>query len=164
MATSVVSDAPVMLLDEPTTGLTLAESQWLLSQLHTFRDQTRVVVLHEFSDFVLTVCDRLIFTVGGRVVFNGHPSDLMRFVHSVRRDNSNDSSRIARRRSVLNLRWMHLSSFLISHLLGTESVAGCRQKWVTSWLVFSLPGRPGLWWFPQRPCTREADRALYRDS
>ncbi|KAH0479077.1 MAG: hypothetical protein KVP17_003938 [Porospora cf. gigantea B] len=75
-----MTGAGICLLDEPTTGLSVQEANWILSGIAKYDDHTRVCVLHEFSDFVLNVTDRIIFLIGGSVVFNGSPRDLSLFV------------------------------------------------------------------------------------
>ncbi|KAH0472871.1 MAG: uncharacterized protein KVP18_001367 [Porospora cf. gigantea A] len=83
VATSLMTGADICLLDEPTTGLSVQEANWLLSGIAQHDERTRVCVLHEFSDFVLNVTDRIVFLIGGSVVFDGSPRNLSLFVNGL---------------------------------------------------------------------------------
>jgi excinuclease UvrABC ATPase subunit len=73
----------VIVLDEPTTGLHLADIQKLLILLDTMVDEGRTVVVIEHNQAVMAHADWIIDmgpgagNAGGRVVYEGTPADLV---------------------------------------------------------------------------------------
>jgi ABC-type branched-subunit amino acid transport system ATPase component len=73
---AVVAEQPrLMLLDEPTTGLDLAEVVKLSSLLAEMREggTTLVIVAHDVG-FVMRLCDQIYVLAEGCVLFHGEPS------------------------------------------------------------------------------------------
>jgi branched-chain amino acid transport system ATP-binding protein len=69
----------LMLLDEPTTGLDLRETEQLLDLLRDQRDAgtTILLVAHDVR-FVMRLCDHIYVLSEGRVLFDGLPADVQR--------------------------------------------------------------------------------------
>lgn len=84
LATHLADDAPVVVLDEPTTGLHLADVDQLLGLLDRMVDSGKTVVVIEHHQAVMAHADWLIDLGpgaghdGGRVVFEGTPAELVR--------------------------------------------------------------------------------------
>jgi excinuclease UvrABC ATPase subunit len=83
LATHMGTDASVYVLDEPTTGLHLADLQHLLALLDRLVDSGKSVIVIEHHLAVMAHADWLIDMGpgaghdGGRVVFEGTPADLV---------------------------------------------------------------------------------------
>lgn len=83
LATNMAESAGIYVLDEPTTGLHLADVQQLLTLLDTLVDSGKTVVVIEHHQAVMAHADWVIDlgpgagTDGGRVVFCGTPADLV---------------------------------------------------------------------------------------
>ena len=73
---AVLVEAPaLMLLDEPTTGLDVAEVATLLGALAQVRDSgTTIVVIAHDVGFVMDLCDHVYVLAEGRVLAEGAPS------------------------------------------------------------------------------------------
>ena len=73
---AVVAERPrLMLLDEPTTGLDIAETVQLAEVLEAARaDGTTVVVVAHDVEFVMRVCDHIYVLAEGRLLFDGPPA------------------------------------------------------------------------------------------
>jgi excinuclease UvrABC ATPase subunit len=84
LATHMAEDGGVYVLDEPTTGLHLADLQQLLGLLDRLVDSGKSVIVIEHHQAVMAHADWLIDLGpgaghdGGRIVFEGTPQDLVR--------------------------------------------------------------------------------------
>ena len=84
LATHMTEKAGVYILDEPTTGLHLADIEHLLSLLDRLVDSGRSVIVIEHHQAVMAHADWIIDLgpgaghEGGRIVFEGAPADLVR--------------------------------------------------------------------------------------
>ena len=79
IAQALAQDAPVMLMDEPTTHLDLrhvVDALQLVSALARTQDKAVVVVFHDLN-LAATSCDRLYALDGGRVVAQGTPREVL---------------------------------------------------------------------------------------
>lgn len=79
IALALAQDAPLMLLDEPTTFLDLAHQidvLDLLARLNRERDRTVVAVLHDLN-LACRYADHLIAMRNGRIEVEGAPSDVV---------------------------------------------------------------------------------------
>jgi len=83
LATRLADEGAVYVLDEPTTGLHLADVEQLLGLLDRLVDAGRSVIVIEHSQAVMAHADWIIDLgpgaghEGGRVVFEGTPADLV---------------------------------------------------------------------------------------
>lgn len=77
IARAMIRDAPVLLLDEPATGLDAASKQRVLEPMRRLmRGRTTLVISH---DLLTTAnCDQILFLTRGRVSETGSHSELMR--------------------------------------------------------------------------------------
>ncbi len=93
LAQALAQDAPVLLLDEPTTHLDIrhvVEVHRLVRELADARGTAVLAVLHDLT-LAAAVCDRLVVMADGRVVAVGAPQDvitreLLRSVYGVTAD------------------------------------------------------------------------------
>jgi ATP-binding cassette subfamily B protein/ATP-binding cassette subfamily C protein LapB len=70
LARAMMSDAPILILDEPTTGLDVGLEKQLVEHLDTtLEDKTVVVITHRFA--ALELVDRVILIHDGKVVADG---------------------------------------------------------------------------------------------
>jgi len=77
LARVLLSDAPVVVLDEPTTGLDTGLERRLVERLSkTLHDKTLIVVTHRFA--ALDLVDRLIVVDKGRIVLDGPKAEVLR--------------------------------------------------------------------------------------
>jgi branched-chain amino acid transport system ATP-binding protein len=77
---AVLVEAPeLMLLDEPTTGLDVAEVATLLTALANVRDNgTTILVIAHDVGFVMDLCDHVYVLAEGRVLAEGPPAAVQR--------------------------------------------------------------------------------------
>jgi len=78
LARALASDAPILLMDEPTAALDVGEGLSVLRLIRTLaaRKHTVVVVLHDLAD-ARTTTDRAILLKEGRVVEKGDTEDVV---------------------------------------------------------------------------------------
>ncbi len=70
LARAMMSDAPILILDEPTTGLDVGLEKQLVKHLdETLQDKTLIVITHRFA--ALELVDRVILVNEGKVVADG---------------------------------------------------------------------------------------------
>ena len=83
LATRLTDSEPIVVLDEPTTGLHLADTSRLIDMMHGLVDAGRTVVAIEHNMAVMAAADWIIDvgpgagSHGGTVVFEGTPADLI---------------------------------------------------------------------------------------
>jgi iron complex transport system ATP-binding protein len=92
LAQALAQDAPVLLLDEPTTHLDIGHVADLLGTVHRLAEEGRAVlaVFHDLN-LASATCDRLIMLSGGRVAAEGLPervvtAQTLRTVYGVEAD------------------------------------------------------------------------------
>ena len=75
---ALVQEAPLLLLDEPTTSLDIGRQQQVLELVATLREQSELTVVCAMHDITLAAqyADRLVVLAGGRVVAAGTPSEI----------------------------------------------------------------------------------------
>jgi branched-chain amino acid transport system ATP-binding protein len=73
---SLTSEPKLLLLDEPTTGLTADESADLINMIRNFKtDITLLVIAHDL-DLVFTLCDRIMVLHYGQITAEGSPEEI----------------------------------------------------------------------------------------
>ena len=83
LARSLMSDAPVMILDEPTTGLDVGLEKRLVAHLDTtLKEKTLIVITHRFA--ALELVDRVIVVNEGRIVADGEKEQVLKMLSSAK--------------------------------------------------------------------------------
>jgi len=81
LARALMSDAPIMILDEPTTGLDVGLEKKLVKHLDTtLEDKTLIVITHRFA--ALELVDRVIVVDGGKIVADGEKKMILEMLRS----------------------------------------------------------------------------------
>jgi iron complex transport system ATP-binding protein len=78
LARALVQEAPLLLLDEPTTSLDIGRQQQALELVAALREQRELTVVSAMHDITLAAqyADRLVVLAGGRVVADGQPDEI----------------------------------------------------------------------------------------
>jgi iron complex transport system ATP-binding protein len=79
LARALAQQAPVLLLDEPTTGLDVGHQQQVLELVDTLRDHLDLTVVSAMHDLTLAgqFADQLVLLDGGRVAAAGPPATVL---------------------------------------------------------------------------------------
>ncbi len=79
LARALAQQAPVLLLDEPTTGLDVGHQQQVLELVDTLRDDLDLTVVSALHDLTLAgqFADQLVLLDGGRVAAAGPPAAVL---------------------------------------------------------------------------------------
>ena len=78
LATATLHDPPLLLLDEPTTGLDPQSRRQFWSKIEAMRDSGRAVLLTTHSmEEAHAVCDRIAIIDHGRILVTGPPQDIV---------------------------------------------------------------------------------------
>ena len=83
IATELLADPHIICLDEPTTGLDSATSLQLammLNKLAIEKNKTILCTVHQPSDDMLNIWDRLILMGNGKVIYSGDIDDLSKYM------------------------------------------------------------------------------------
>jgi energy-coupling factor transport system ATP-binding protein len=78
LATILVAQPPVLLLDEPTTAMDLAAQEKLRGILRGMKGSTTIVVTDTHLDFALGISDRIVVLEEGKILFDGTPATILR--------------------------------------------------------------------------------------
>ena len=79
LACVMVEHRPLLLLDEPTTGLDVNEIDRLLKVIRELRaNGTALLVVAHDVKFTMTACDHVYVLAEGRLLFDGIPADVQR--------------------------------------------------------------------------------------
>lgn len=74
IARGLLSDAPIVILDEPTAALDPANEKLLLDSLKTSRQRLNIVIAHRIR--TIEQADRILFLDQGKIIESGTPSEL----------------------------------------------------------------------------------------
>ncbi len=79
LARALVQEAPVLLLDEPTTGLDVGHQQQVIELVDGLRAQRELTVISSMHDLTIAgqFADQLVLLSGGRVVASGEAVDVL---------------------------------------------------------------------------------------
>jgi ABC-2 type transport system ATP-binding protein len=78
LATATIHNPPLLLLDEPTTGLDPQSRRHLWDRIEAMRDTGRSILLTTHSmEEASAVCDRVAIIDHGKIIVTGSPSDLV---------------------------------------------------------------------------------------
>ncbi|MEL7472633.1 MAG: ABC transporter ATP-binding protein [Planctomycetota bacterium] len=78
LASALVHDPPVLILDEPTNGLDPAQVRELRALIRELAQERTMLISSHVLDEIERVCDRVVMLVGGRVRADGAPDALLR--------------------------------------------------------------------------------------
>lgn len=78
LATILVAQPPVLLLDEPTTAMDLSAQEKLSGILRGMKGHTTIVMTDTQLDFALGICDRILVLERGEILFDGTPTAFFR--------------------------------------------------------------------------------------
>jgi energy-coupling factor transport system ATP-binding protein len=78
LATILVAQPPVLLLDEPATALDMTAQEMLRGILRSMKGKTSIVLTDTQLDFALGVCDQIIVLDEGAILFDGRPAAFLR--------------------------------------------------------------------------------------
>lgn len=78
LAKALIGNAPLMILDEPTTGLDAQGHAFLIEQIRKSRLEGRTVILttHDMHDAEL-LCDKVVIIDRGEIIADGSPAELI---------------------------------------------------------------------------------------
>ncbi len=76
LARALVSEPELLLLDEPASGLSTAETDDLAKRLRALTDKTAVVLVEHHMDLVMEVCDEVVVLDFGEVIATGPPDEI----------------------------------------------------------------------------------------
>ncbi|WP_309297290.1 ABC transporter ATP-binding protein [Lolliginicoccus levis] len=79
LARALAQDAPLLLLDEPTTALDISHQQDVLELVDELRRQRGLTVVSTMHDLSIAAqyADRMVLLAGGAVVASGRPSEIL---------------------------------------------------------------------------------------
>ena len=79
LARALAQEAPVLLLDEPTTALDLGHQQRVLELIDALRGERQLTVISAMHDLTLAgqYADRVLLLVGGQIVAEGAPDAVL---------------------------------------------------------------------------------------
>ena len=79
LARALVQEAPVLLLDEPTTALDLGHQQHVLELVDELRRERRLAVVSAMHDLTLAAqfAERLVLMSGGTIALEGSPREVL---------------------------------------------------------------------------------------
>jgi iron complex transport system ATP-binding protein len=79
LARALAQEAPILLLDEPTTALDLGRQQQALELVHTMREGSALTIVSTMHDLTLAgqYADRLVLLDRGEIVADGTPADVL---------------------------------------------------------------------------------------
>ncbi len=85
LARALTQDAPLLILDEPTSSLDVGHGQQMMEMVDRLRREQRLTVISALHDLTLAAqfCDRLVMMSGGKAILDGPPRSVIT-EHSLR--------------------------------------------------------------------------------
>lgn len=80
LAGVLIDESPILLFDEPLANLDPKSGQDtidLIDRIHNEEGTTTIIIEHRLEDVLYRQVDRIVLINGGRLVFNGHPDQLL---------------------------------------------------------------------------------------
>ena len=79
LARALTQDAPLLILDEPTSSLDIGHGQQMMEMVDRLRREQRLTVISALHDLTLAAqfCDRLVMMSGGRAILDGPPRSVI---------------------------------------------------------------------------------------
>ena len=79
LARALTQDAPMLILDEPTSSLDIGHGQKLMERVDRLRHEQRLTVISALHDLTLAAqfCDRLVMMSGGKAILDGPPRSVI---------------------------------------------------------------------------------------
>ena len=82
IARGLANDAPILILDEPTSMMDSASEDLLWKGLATLKDKTMMIISHNLK--VLEIVDKVLFIEHGKVKFYGNKEDFIRLANGAK--------------------------------------------------------------------------------
>ncbi len=79
LARALTQDAPLLILDEPTSSLDIGHGQQMMEMVDRLRHEKRLTVISALHDLTLAAqfCDRLVMMSGGKAILDGPPRSVI---------------------------------------------------------------------------------------
>ena len=79
LARALTQDAPMLVLDEPTSSLDIGHGQQLMERVDRLRSEQRLTVISALHDLTLAAqfCDRLVMMSEGKAILDGPPRSVI---------------------------------------------------------------------------------------
>ena len=79
LARALTQDAPLLILDEPTSSLDIGHGQQMMEMVDRLRREQRLTVISALHDLTLAAqfCDRLVMMSGGKAILDGPPRSVI---------------------------------------------------------------------------------------
>ncbi len=79
LARALTQDAPLLILDEPTSSLDIGHGQQMMERVDRLRHEQRLTVISALHDLTLAAqfCDRLVMMSGGKAILDGPPRSVI---------------------------------------------------------------------------------------
>lgn len=82
IARGLANDAPILILDEPTSMMDSASEDLLWKGLSTLKDKTMMIISHNLK--VLEIVDKVLFVENGKVKFYGNKQDFIKLANGAK--------------------------------------------------------------------------------
>lgn len=73
---AALTDPKLLLLDEPTSGVSESESQWIIEFIDSLSENVTILFIEHDIDMVLTISDRITVLEQGAVIARGDPAEI----------------------------------------------------------------------------------------
>jgi len=73
---ALLSEPELLLLDEPTSGMSSGESRWIVDYIKTKTDEFTILLIEHDMDVVFDISDRITVLNCGSIIAGGKPEDI----------------------------------------------------------------------------------------